>query len=51
MVINIDGIGPVSQSLIEQARDELATLLKEHCQAEVSQDLLNKDKNEVELNF
>lgn len=49
IVINIDGIGPVPESLIVEARDELAALLKEHCNADLTTDLLNKDKREVEI--
>ncbi len=51
MVINLDGIEPASQSLIEQARDELANLLIEHCQAKLTTDLLNKDKPEIEIDL
>lgn len=49
MVINIDGINPVPQSLIEKARDELAGLLVEHCQAEVMTSLFNKNNKEIAL--
>jgi len=51
MVINLDGIEPVSSSLIKQARDELAQLLIEHCQAKLTTDLLNKNKPEIEMNL
>jgi DNA/RNA-binding domain of Phe-tRNA-synthetase-like protein len=51
IVINIDGIRPVSQSLIEEARDELAKLLVEQCKAELKTDLLNKNKREIELDL
>jgi lysyl-tRNA synthetase class 2 len=51
IVINVDGIGPVPKSLIEAARDELAKLLVEHCQAKLKTDLLNRDKREIELNL
>lgn len=50
MVINVDGIGPVSQSLIEKARDELAQLLVEHCQAELATSLLNKNRGVALIN-
>lgn len=49
IVINLEGIGPASQALIEEARDELNSLLIEHCQAKTKTSLLNKDKRELEL--
>lgn len=49
IVINIDGIGSVPQSLIEKARDELAELLVVHCQANLKTGLLNKDLREIKL--
>jgi len=51
IVINIDGIGSIFQSLIEKTRDELAKLLTEHCQAKLTTALLDKDKREIELNL
>lgn len=51
IVINIDGIGTVSQSLIEEARDELAKLLVEQCKAEIATDLLNRGKMEIKISF
>jgi len=51
IVINLDGINPASQSLIEQARDELAQLLIEQCQAKTTTDLLNKDKPEIKIDL
>ncbi len=51
MVINIDGIGVVLQSIIEEARDELAKLLIEHCRAELITDLLNRNNREIEIDF
>lgn len=51
IVINIDGIGPVSQSLIEEARGELAKLLVEQCRSELTTNYLDKDNQEIDLNF
>jgi len=51
MVINIDGIGVVSQSVIEEARDELAKLLIEQCKAELSIGLMDRDNREIEIDF
>ena len=51
MVINIDGIGAVPQSIIEEARNELAKLLTERCKAELTTDLLNRNNREIEINF
>ena len=51
IVINLDGINPASQSLIEQARDELAQLLIEQCQAKTTIDLLNKNKPEIKMDL
>lgn len=47
LVINIDGIGNVPQTLIESARDELAALLIQHCCAEVKTGLLTKENREI----
>lgn len=49
MVINVDGIGPASRSLIEGARDELAKLLTDHCQAELTTSFLDKDTTEANI--
>lgn len=49
LVINIDGIGSVSQSLIESARNELATLLIQHCNAKVKTGLITKDNCELSI--
>jgi DNA/RNA-binding domain of Phe-tRNA-synthetase-like protein len=51
IVINIDGIAPVSKELIETARNELADLLNKHCQAKSTTALLNKDKKEMDLDL
>jgi len=51
LVINVDGVGPVSRTTIEQARDELAKLLIEQCGARLSTDLLDKEKREVVIDF
>ena len=51
MVINIDGIGVVSQLVIEEARDELAKLLIEQCKAELSTGLIDRDNREIEIDF
>ncbi|MHC1704865.1 MAG: B3/4 domain-containing protein [Tenuifilaceae bacterium] len=47
IVINIDGIGPVSQSIVEEARDEMAKLLIEHCSAQLITGMLDKDNREM----
>jgi len=49
IVINIDGIGVVSLALIEEARDELAKLLIEHCQAILFTGLLDQGHREIEI--
>lgn len=51
LVINIDGIGGVSHSLIESARDELAKLLIEQCNAELEMGLLDRDNRVFELSL
>lgn len=51
IVINIDGIGPVSQSLIEGARDELSKLLVEQCNAKLTTDYIDKDNREIDTNL
>jgi DNA/RNA-binding domain of Phe-tRNA-synthetase-like protein len=49
LVINIDGIAPVSRSVIESARDELAALLVERCRAKVSTGLLAVNRKTMEI--
>jgi DNA/RNA-binding domain of Phe-tRNA-synthetase-like protein len=49
LVINIDGIAPVPQSVIESARDELAALLVDRCGAKVSTDLLDVNRTTTEI--
>jgi len=51
IVINIDGIGPISQSLIEEARDKLAELLNEQCKASLETDLIDKNRQEIDLHL
>jgi len=51
IVINIDAIDDIPQETVEQARNELSMLLIEECNAEVSCDLLNKEKREIEIKF
>jgi len=51
LVINIDGIGSVSHSLISSARDELAKLLIEQCKAQLKTGLLDIDNHVFELSF
>jgi len=50
LVINIDGIGTVPQSLIETARDELVKLLIDNCNAELKTGLLDSKNCEFILN-
>lgn len=49
IVINIDGINGIPESEILKARDELAELLKIHCNADLITDLLTIDKREISL--
>ena len=57
IIINVDGIGPASAeasagkpaSLIVSARDELASMLEKYCGAKIQTDLLNAEKNEIEI--
>jgi DNA/RNA-binding domain of Phe-tRNA-synthetase-like protein len=51
LVINIDGVGPVPLSVITEARDELAGLLKGQCGASLKTDLIDKQKMEVEIDI
>lgn len=48
-IINIDGINGIPESIITEARDELAELLKEYCDAELTTDMLSSDYQEVFL--
>jgi lysyl-tRNA synthetase class 2 len=49
LVINIDGISPVPRSVIEEARDELAALLKDRCKATLTTDLLDANKRAIDI--
>jgi DNA/RNA-binding domain of Phe-tRNA-synthetase-like protein len=49
LVINIDGIAPVPRSVIELARDELATLLADRCHAKLTTDLLDVNRRTIEI--
>jgi len=49
LVINIDCLPPITREIGNQARDELAALLQEHCQAEVTTGGLAKDCRDYEL--
>ncbi len=49
IIINIDGINGIPQSIIAEARDELAELLKIHCNANLTTDLLTKNHQEIFL--
>jgi len=51
IVINLDGIYPAPQSLIEEARGELAHLLTEQCQAETTVYLLDRNKPKIEIDL
>lgn len=47
LIINVDGIGPVPQSLIEEARDELAELLAKQCRAQVTTNLVTLENRDI----
>lgn len=51
IVINIDGIGTVSKAMVETARDELAKLLIEQCNAQIKTGIIDKYSREIELDF
>ncbi len=47
LVINIDGVGQISESIITEARDELAKLLIEQCGASITTGYLDKENQEI----
>lgn len=49
IVINVDGAGIVPESIIIQARDEMADILVKECSAKITTSLLNQDRNEIEI--
>jgi DNA/RNA-binding domain of Phe-tRNA-synthetase-like protein len=51
LVINIDGNGAVPRAVIEEARDELAKLLRERCKADLTVDLLDVHKRTVDIDI
>ena len=51
IVINIDGIDPISDEIIKHAQDELAKLLIEQCQAKLETNFLNKNNREIEIDL
>jgi len=50
IVINVDCIPPISKDIGNQARDELAQLLKDHCDAKLTTSFLDINNREVILN-
>ena len=51
IVINIDGIGLIPESIIIEARDELAKLLIEQCKAKLTTDFLDINKTEIDIDL
>ncbi|MGQ9617540.1 MAG: B3/B4 domain-containing protein [Candidatus Aminicenantia bacterium] len=51
IVVNFDGAGIVPESLIIQARDEMANILSEKCSAVFTSSLLCSENNEVEIDI
>ena len=49
IVINIDCLPPVTPSIGNEARDEMAELLKQHCNAEVETLYVDSTKREIGL--
>jgi lysyl-tRNA synthetase class 2 len=49
IVINIDGAGIIPKSHIEEARRELTHLLVENCRAELTVDLLDRERQELDV--
>jgi len=49
IVINVDGADIVPKSHIREARDELARLLGEECGAELTADVLDRERNEIDI--
>ncbi len=49
IIINVDGAGVVPESLIIQARDEMAEILVEECSADLRISLLDINKNEIDI--
>jgi lysyl-tRNA synthetase class 2 len=49
LVINVDGLPPVAQGVVDQARDELAELLVEHCKASVVVSSLYGEQRQFEI--
>jgi DNA/RNA-binding domain of Phe-tRNA-synthetase-like protein len=51
IVINIDGVGIVSKEIIEEARDELVTLLVDNCNATLKSDFIDKENKEIDVDL
>lgn len=49
ILLNVEGVGPISAETIIKARDELAKILTDHCSAKTSLDFLDKNKTSLEL--
>jgi DNA/RNA-binding domain of Phe-tRNA-synthetase-like protein len=49
IVLNVDCLPPISPDTGNEARDELAELLKLHCNADVETSYLNSDTREIEI--
>ncbi len=49
IVINIDGVGPVLQSDIVEAQEEMAEMLVAHCSTQLEKRFIDKDNREVDI--
>jgi lysyl-tRNA synthetase class 2 len=49
LVINVDGLPPVAPDVVDQARNELAELLVEHCKASVVVSSLHGEQRQFEI--
>jgi len=51
IIINLDGVGVISEEYIKEARDEIAYLLRTFCSADIVVDFLNKERKEIIIPF
>jgi len=49
IVLNVEGIGPITEEIVKKARDEMAEILNNNCAAVVTVDYLDSNKREIEL--
>jgi lysyl-tRNA synthetase class 2 len=49
LIINIDCLPPIARETADAARDELASLLQTHCDAQLATDCLHAERKHIDI--